>query len=95
LWDAKAIEAGLATIKSMPQYGNKAYIVVDRGRSLNQPRRESQWITTKGEENLAPNDALTLFIYRQNANAKGEIEVWWPQLRFPEGNYVLAFSFDW
>jgi hypothetical protein len=95
LWNAKAIEAALATIKSMARYGNKAYIVVRRGRALNQPRRETQWIITKGEEDLAPKDAPTLFIYRQNANAKGEIEVWWPQLRFPDGNYALAFSFDW
>jgi hypothetical protein len=23
----------------------------------------------------------------------GDPDVWWPQLRFPDGNYVLAFSF--
>jgi len=45
---------------------------------------------------LAPKDAPTLFLYRQNPNDKGEVAVWWPQLRFPEGNrnYVLSFSIN-
>jgi len=34
-------------------------------------------------------------MYRANATPNGEVEVWWPQLRFPDGEYVMAFSFDW
>jgi hypothetical protein len=47
------------------------------------------------EEALAPMDTPTLFMYRANATKKGEAQVGWPQLRFPRGIYVLAFSFDW
>lgn len=93
LWNLKTLKVALEKLKSIRS--NKAYLVVRRNRDLNQPRRETQGILSGGEDALAPKDSPTLFIYRQNSNARGESEVWWPQLRFPEGNYVLAFSFDW
>lgn len=92
LWNPKTITAALEKIKTI--FGDKAYIVVKRGRNLNTPRRETQGVHTGGELDLAPKDAPTLFMFRQNPNQNGESEVWWPQLRFPEGNYVLAFSFE-
>ena len=75
--------------------GDKAYLLVRRGRNLAQPRRETQGILTGGEEALVPRDAPALFFFRQEATADGQAEAWWPQLRFADGNYVLAFSFDW
>jgi hypothetical protein len=93
LWNHKTLKAALEKIKTL--YGNKAYLVVRRDRNLNVQRRETQGILDGGEHELAPRDAPTLFMYRQNSNPRGEIAVWWPQLRFSEGNYVLAFSFDW
>lgn len=93
LWDLKTIKAALEKLKSLR--GNKAYLVVKRGRDLRAQRRETQGILDSGEEALAPRDAPALFIYRQNEiPGKGEVAVWWPQLRFPVGNYVLAFSFN-
>jgi hypothetical protein len=93
LWDLKTIKASLEKLKSLR--GNKAYVVVRRGRDLREPRRETQGILSGGEEALAPKDAPALFIYKQSEiPGKGEIAAWWPQLRFPEGNYVLAFSFN-
>ncbi|OGL69593.1 MAG: hypothetical protein A3J27_08620 [Candidatus Tectomicrobia bacterium RIFCSPLOWO2_12_FULL_69_37] len=91
LWDSKTIRAALVTVKSI--FGDRAYLVVRRGRDLSQPRRETRGILSGGEASLAPTDAPTLFLYKQNANRKGEAEIWWPQLRLPDGNYVLAFSF--
>ncbi len=75
-------------------HDNRPYLVLRGGRNLVQPRRETQGILAAGEDPLAPRDALTLFLYRQDATASGETEVWWPQPRFPDGNYVLAFSSD-
>jgi hypothetical protein len=93
LWDLKTIRAALEKLKSLR--GNKAYLVVRRGRELREPRRETQGILSGGEDALAPKDAPALFIYRQNEiPEKDKIAVWWPQLRFPDGNYVLAFSFN-
>jgi hypothetical protein len=93
LWDQKTLTAALEKLKSLRE--NKAYLVIRRGRNLMAVRRETQGILDSGEDKLAPKDAPTLFMYRQNEiPAKKEIAVWWPQLRFPEGNYVMAFSFN-
>lgn len=94
LWNLKTIGTALDTIKTL--LGGKAYLVVRRNRRAEAVRRERQGILSGGEESLAPKDAPTLFLYRQNPTAKGEGAVWWPQLRFPEGsrNYVLSFSIN-
>lgn len=91
MWDVKTIKIALEKLKTIK--GDKAYVVVRRNRNLTQPRLETQGILSGGEINLAPPDAPTLFMYKQNANGE-ETEIWWPQLTFPDGNYVLAFSFD-
>ena len=93
LWDLRALKAALEMYAKMK--GDRAYLLVRRGRNLTQSRRETQGILTGGEDTLVPRVAPTLFFFRQDATAKGEPEVWWPQLRFADGNYVLAFSFDW
>jgi hypothetical protein len=94
LWDVKAIRTALDVLKEKNKT-DKAYLVVKRHRDLKAVRTERHGIIQSAEADLAPTDAPTLFMYHMNANAEGETEVWWPQLRFPEGNYVLAFSFDW
>jgi hypothetical protein len=92
-WNIDAIKTALGVLRQKAK-SDKAYLVVKRGRDLAETRGERKGIISGGEEGLAPTDAPTLFMYRQKANA-GEQEVWWPQLRFADGNYVLAFSFDW
>jgi hypothetical protein len=92
-WNMDAIKTALGVLGKKAKT-DKAYLVIKRGRDLVGTRGERKGIISGGEEALAPTDAPTLFMYRQKANAGGE-EVWWPQLRFPDGNYVLAFSFDW
>ena len=100
LWDMRVIKAALEVLKNKtnisgkPVYGDRVHLVVKRGRDLRLPRSERAGIISGGEEKLAPTDAPTLFLYRMNQNGK-ELEAWWPQLRFPGGNYILAFSFDW
>lgn len=94
LWDLRAIKAALHIIEK--RSGDRAYLVVKRNRDLAAVRTEKHGIIHSDEAGLAPRDAPVLFLYRTNANTrKGESEAWWPQLRFPAGNYVLAFSFDW
>lgn len=93
LWNIKNIKTGLETIEHL--MGEKAYLVVRRGRFLTPGRDAKGGILSGGEKDLAPTNAPTLFLYRQN-NKHGT-EIWWPQLRFPEGdqqNYVLSFSID-
>lgn len=92
-WNMDALKTALGVLKTKAK-DDRAYLVIKRGRDLVGTRGERKGIISGGEEDLAPNDAPTLFMFRQNANSGGE-EVWWPQLRFPVGYYVLAFSFDW
>ena len=81
-------------MRRSPERTDGAMVVVKRGRNLTKARSEREGIISGGEESLAPNDAPTLFLYRMDKNGH-ELEVWWPQLRFPDGNYILASSFDW
>lgn len=94
LWDLKAIDAALGILATRNK-SDKAYLVIKRDRDLKAVRTERHGIIQSSEAVLAPTDAPTLFMYRANATPEGEAEVWWPQLRFPKGDYVLAFSFDW
>jgi hypothetical protein len=93
-WDLKAIATALNVISDKKK-STRAYLVIKRGRKLTGARGERKGIISGGEEQLAPTDAPTLFFYRQEAAGPGVEEAWWPQLRFPNGNYVMAFSFDW
>ncbi|MDR3643295.1 MAG: Z1 domain-containing protein [Candidatus Doudnabacteria bacterium] len=99
MWDIKTLTTALEKLKTI--HGNKAYIRVRRGPdgkgfSRNEPRqRETQGIETKGGElkETVPSDKLTLVMYRLEPSQKG-VDVWWPMLRFPDGNYAIAFSFN-
>ncbi|MFA5829618.1 MAG: Z1 domain-containing protein [Candidatus Gracilibacteria bacterium] len=91
LWNPKTLGAALEKIKTLK--GSRAYIRVRRGNDLNAPRRETQGFYSGGEDKLVPEDAVTLFMYRLKESHRGE-PVWLPQLRFPEGNYAIAFSFE-
>lgn len=94
LWNLRTIGTAMEMIKKL--IGNKAYLVVRRGREAEARRGERKGILSGGEEVLAPKDAPTLFLYRQEPTRRGDVAVWWPQLRFPEGNrnYVLSFSIN-
>lgn len=91
LWNAKTIGAALEKMEVLK--GAKAYIRVSRDRELEASRRETQGFYSGGEDTEVPTDAVTLFMYRLKKSAKGEA-VWLPQVRFPDGNYAIAFSFE-
>jgi hypothetical protein len=67
------------------------YLYVDRDRGLKEDRRETQGILDGGEAGKVPSDKLTLFLLRTKAE-RGSNEAWWPQVRFPNGNYGFAFA---
>ena len=90
LWDLKAFRAALTQLEQS-QGSNAAYLVIRRNRALAATRDETQGILSGGEERLAPTDRPTLFLYRVNA-IPGKGACWWPQLRFPNGNYVFSFA---
>jgi hypothetical protein len=91
LWDKKTLGAALEKMEILK--GGNAYIRVSRDRELEAPRRETQGFYSGGEDKEVPADAVTLLMYRLKKSAKG-LAVWLPQVRFPEGNYAIAFSFE-
>ncbi|MBX7184805.1 MAG: Z1 domain-containing protein [Vicinamibacteria bacterium] len=86
----------IAVAESITQFGNlrkqaEGYVYVDRDRALDKNRRETQGILTGGEDGRVPDDKLTLFLLRTKGEA-GAGGAWWPQIRFPNGNYAFAFA---
>lgn len=90
LWNVDALAAALLEIRAIGG-PDSAYLVVKRGRNLGAQRAETQGILSGGEEALAPRDRPALFLYRQGG--RGSSAFWWPQLRFHNGNYAIAFPF--
>lgn len=66
-------------------------IWVDRDREINAVRRETAGILSGGEVGSVPNDKLVIFMLRMKAG-QGKEASWWPQVRFPDGNYAFAFA---
>jgi len=86
----------LAVAESITQFAHLSkqktgYVYVDRGRDLKESRRETQGVLTGGEASLVPGDKATLFLLR-TIDAKGSNAAWWPQIRFPNGQYAFAFA---
>jgi hypothetical protein len=90
LWNQEAIAAALTQLEQINKT-KKAYLVVRRGRELEQKRTETQGIISGGEDALAPKDCVTLFMFRLKRHGS-KVESSWPQLRFPDGGYVFAFA---
>ena len=96
LWNKKRLQVVLNGLKT--KFGDKASLVVihRQGQGIQNPRRETQGILSGGEKDLGSNDKLTLFMIRQpkiTMSSTEMSEVWWPQIRFPDGRYFLAFTY--
>ncbi len=91
LWNVEVIAAALEKLKTLK--GGGAYLYIQRGRDLMEPRRETQGFLSGGESNKVPRNAPALFLYRVNKGRDG-FPTWWPLIRLAGGNYALAFSFE-
>lgn len=90
VWNSVAVGGSIAQFAKMTK-AKTGYVYVDRGRGLQQSRRETQGILEGGEGMKVPRDKMALFML-QTAPAKGKVPVWWPQIRFPDGRYAFAFA---
>jgi hypothetical protein len=90
LWDLDAITSALAQLEKI-NGTDEAHLIIRRNRDLKAKRAETRGIISGGEGDLAAKNRVTLFMYRVN-RAGSKVEVWWPQLRFPEGGYAFAFA---
>jgi hypothetical protein len=90
IWDALAVAESVAEFGKIRKH-TTGYLYIDRDRGLKEKRRETQGILEGGETGAVPNDKLTLFLLRTKAE-KGMHAAWWPQIRFPDGQYAFAFA---
>jgi hypothetical protein len=90
IWDTTAVGQSLVEFAKLHRQEN-GYVYVDRDRDLKANRRETQGILAGGEEGRVPRDKVTLFLLRTRGGG-GDEPVWWPQIRFPDGQYAFAFA---
>lgn len=90
VWNTAAIAGSVKQFASLRDQ-KTGYVYVDRERGLEAKRHETQGILTGGEAAVVPADKLTLFMLRTTAGS-GKKAAWWPQIRFPKGQYAFAFA---
>lgn len=90
IWNLAAIIASIEQYAKIHKQTH-GYVYLDRERGLIERRRETQGILTGGEADKVPADLVTLFLLRTTPDKKGN-SAWWPQLRFPNGQYAFAFA---
>lgn len=90
VWNPVAIAESLGQFAKLHDQ-KTGFVYVDRDRGLEESRRETQGILAGGEFTNIPDDRIGLFMLRMRA-AGGKHAAWWPQIRFPNGNYGFAFA---
>lgn len=90
VWNPLAVAESITQFALMSNQ-KTGYVYVDRGRDLKENRRETQGILTGGEVASVPADKCTLFLLRTSPG-RGKNAAWWPQIRFPDGQYAFAFA---
>ena len=90
VWNPVAVAESLAQFAKL--YGHTTgYVWVDRDRDLDATRRETAGVLAGGEFANVPGGKIALYILRTKANRQKNA-AWWPQIRFPDGQYAFAFA---
>jgi hypothetical protein len=94
--ESERVWTPVAVAESIEQFAElrgqtTGYVYVDRDRGLKQNRRETQGILDGGEAATVPDDKVTLFLLRTKLQGDDQA-AWWPQIRFPKGQYAFAFA---
>ena len=90
VWNPVAVAASIAQFAQLHKQ-TTGFVYVDRERHLVANRRETQGILDGQETARVPDDKCTLFMIRESAG-KDTNAAWWPQIRFPKGQYAFAFA---
>jgi hypothetical protein len=90
VWNPVAVAESLGQFAKLHNQ-KKGFVYVDRDRGLEEARRETQGILAGGEFTNIPDNQVGLFLLRTKPSA-GKHAAWWPQIRFPNGNYAFAFT---
>lgn len=90
VWNADAIAGSLEQFARLHNH-ETGFVYVDRERNIVENRRETAGILSGGEYARIPPDRVALFLLRMKG-AGARRPAWWPQVRFPNGNYGFAFA---
>ncbi|MDE2383482.1 MAG: DEAD/DEAH box helicase family protein [Alphaproteobacteria bacterium] len=92
VWNAEKIELSLLQYEKLTGRSD-AFVYVDRERNhdVEKGRGETRGLLDSGEVDAVPRNEVALFLLRQKADREGKV-AWWPQIRFPDGNYAFAFA---
>jgi hypothetical protein len=90
IWNIGALVGSLRQF-SIIKKQTTGFVYVDRDRGLGRARRETQGIIEGGEYRNIPDGKIGLFLLRTNSGL-GNHATWWPQVRFPSGQYAFAFA---
>jgi hypothetical protein len=91
VWNSVAIAESLGQFAKLHKE-RTAFVYVDRDRGLEESRRETQGILSgDGEYRSVPLNKIGVFMLRTKTS-RGKSPSWWPQIRFPDGNYAFAFA---
>jgi hypothetical protein len=90
VWNSHAIAGSIGQFAKLRRHAT-GYVYVDRDRDLDANRRETAGILSGGEFRIVPGDKIALYLLRTKAT-RGKEAGWWPQIRFPDGNYAFAFA---
>jgi len=89
VWNSEQIKASIKQLSSLVS-PLPAMVYVSRNRDSG-VRGETRGILSGGEASKIPQGTLALFMLRTKVK-RGEEASWWPQIRFPSGNYAFAFA---
>lgn len=90
VWNPTAIAESVDQLAKLLKHST-GYVYVDRNRDLDAVRRETAGVLAGGEYRNAPTDKIVLYMLRTK-QSKSKEAAWWPQVRFPDGNYAFAFA---
>lgn len=90
VWDAVAVAESVGQFAQLHEQAT-GYVYVDRNRELDATRRETAGVLAGGEFSRVPGDKIALYLLRTKSTP-GSNASWWPQIRFPDGNYAFAFA---
>jgi hypothetical protein len=88
VWDPLAVAESLMQFAKLHKH-KTGFVYVDRDRELAANRAETAGILTGGEYKSVPLDKIAIFMLRTTG---GRRAAWWPQIRFPDGDYAFAFA---
>jgi hypothetical protein len=92
VWNPVAVAESIGQFAKLHDQ-KTGYVYVDRDRDLDAKRRETAGILAGGEFSSVPGNKIAVYMHMlRTKTVRGNNASWWPQIRFPDGNYAFAFA---